>query len=99
MSWVEDQWWFGLEDLVIERGLIDIDDSISDLDILDPKQLLITKGIWLTANREKINIKQMTDRHLYNAIKMIREGRLKREYALPILLNEQERRNGSNKQK
>lgn len=99
MSWVEDQWWFGLEDLVIEKSLIDIDDSISDLDILDPKQLLITKGIWLTANREKINIKQMTDRHLYNAIKMIREGRLKREYALPILLNEQERRNGSNKQK
>lgn len=97
MSWVEDQWWFGLEDYVIERGLIDIDDSISDLDILDPKQLLITKGIWVTANREKINLKQMGDRHLANCIKMIEEGRLKRKYALPILLNEQRRRNGSNK--
>ena len=88
MSWAEEQDWFGLEDLAFEAEAHQ--STIEEL---------VRQGTWTTKDGTEIPIPNMTDRHLYNAIKMIREGRLKREYALPILLNEQKRRNGSNKQK
>lgn len=84
MSWAEEQDWFGLEDYVLE-----IEDEREDA------CELIKQGIWVQANWEKINLRCMTDRHLYNCIRMIEDGRLHREYALPYLKAELNRRNES----
>lgn len=89
MSWVEDQWWFGLEDLVIERGgLSDLDDLICDLDIYPDPFKECKLGNWVTKDGTIIPFKYMTNEHLYNCIKMIETGRLKRTWALPYLKSE-----------
>lgn len=82
MSWVEEQWWFGLEDLALEAQRR-----------TDEARDLFNHGIWLTKERNPIPISSMTDRHLDNCIKMIEEGRLNRRWALSTLRNEREKRN------
>lgn len=77
MSWVEEQSWFGMEDLVIDR--------------LDPHEEILC-GNWVTKYGDCIPLKEMTDKHLANAIKMIEDGRLNRKWALPFLKGEQKRR-------
>lgn len=84
MSWVEEQWWFGLEDLALEMQ-----------ERVDESRELFKQGIWLTRERNPIPITSMTDQHLHNCIKMIEEGRLNRKWALSSLRNEQERRKKS----
>lgn len=81
MSWVEEQWWFGLEDLVLEaRGRA------------NEARGLFNQNIWVTKEGKPISITSMSDQHLYNCIKMIEEGRLNRRWALPKLKAEQKRR-------
>lgn len=83
MSWVEDQQWFGLEDLVIqEEGLL------SDLDDYSDPFEECKLGNWVTKDGTIIPFKYMTNEHLYNCIKMIETGRLKRTWALPYLKSE-----------
>lgn len=81
MSWVEEQWWFGLEDLALA----------AEEQYYQTKHL-IYNGIWTTKDGAKIPIDRMDDNHLKNSIRMIEEGRLDRKYALPILLSEKKRR-------
>lgn len=88
MSWAEDQWWFGLEDFIIERALVDIDDSIPYLDVCPDPFKECELGNWVTKDGTIIPFKYMTDEHLYNCIKMIETGRLNRTWALPYLKSE-----------
>lgn len=81
MSWAEEQDWFGLEDLALEAQ-----------ERANKAKELIKQGIWLTAEQEPVPIRSMTDRHLWNCIKMINEGRLHRPWALLYLVAEQARR-------
>ncbi len=81
MSWAEEQPWFGLEDLALEA-----------MQRQEEAMELIKQGIWVQKNGKKINLVCMTDRHLYNCIKMINEGRLNRPWALVYLVAEQARR-------
>lgn len=79
MSWAEEQDWFGMEDALALRGFDDPEDAIE-------------QGYWIQNNWEPILISSMTDRHIENCIRMIESGRLNREWALPYLKAEQERR-------
>ena len=81
MSWAEEQDWFGLEDLAIEAE-----------QRAERAEELIKQGYWLQADLEPIALKSMTNRHLYNCIRMIEDGRLNRRWALPYLVAEQARR-------
>lgn len=78
MSWVEEQSWWGLEDLVEVFRF--------------PKELLYEEGIWVTKDGKEIPVRDMTDTHLDNAIRMIEDGRLNRRWALPYLKSEKKRR-------
>lgn len=77
MSWAEEQSWFGMEDVVIESPV---------------PQEEILKGNWVQADGRCVSLRRMADKHLENAIKMIEDGRLKREWALPFLKGERQRR-------
>lgn len=77
MSWVKEQSWFGMEDIALESPV---------------PQEEILKGNWVQADGQCIGLRRMTDNHLENAIKMIEDGRLKREWALPFLKGEKQRR-------
>ena len=72
MSWVEEQSWFGLEDLVI--------DSIEQQEIQDN---FLYKHIWTTYDGRAIYIKNMKTSHLINCINKIKRDNW-RLYALPI---------------
>lgn len=50
------------------------------------KKQIAAAAIWFA------EAKEMTDKHLANAIKMIEDGRLNRKWALPFLKGEQKRR-------
>ena len=82
MSWVEDQWWFGMEDMVIEARERQAE-----------ARRMIKQGYWMQADWEPIALRAMTDTHLNNCVKMIESGRLKRRWALPYLKAEIDRRN------
>ena len=77
MSWAEEQDWFGLEDLALQYETL-------DSETLDPKEE-IKHGNWICKDGTVVPICNMTYTHLINSIKMIEEGRLKRNYALPYL--------------
>ena len=77
MSWAEEQSWFGMEDVAIESPV---------------PQEEILKGNWVQADGRCIGLRKMTDNHLKNTIKMIVDGRLKRNWALPFLKGEMMRR-------
>ena len=79
MSWAEDQDWFGMEDALALRGFDDPEDAIE-------------QGYWIMSDWEPIALIAMTDRHLYNWIRMIEDGRLNRPWALPYLKAEQQKR-------
>lgn len=81
MSWAEEQSWFGTEDM-------------SDLgwEDEDPSEL-IKQGYWVCNDWEPIALTTMTNNHLINCVKMIKEGRLNRAWALPYLEKEIKRRN------
>ena len=81
MSWAEEQDWFGLEDLALEAR-----------EKARKAKELIKRGYWLQSNQEPIAIAAMSDRHLWNCIKMINDGRLNRPWALIFLVAEQARR-------
>lgn len=74
MSWAEEQDWFGLEDLAFEAE-----------ERVNEAKDLIEQGYWVQANLKKVPLKSMTIQHLQNCIRMIKEGRLNREWALPYL--------------
>lgn len=83
MAWAEEQWWFGLEDLVIEQQEAEN----------YAFQLLLTHNLWVGKGGEKIyKLKDMDETHIKNCIKMINEGRLDREWAVPVFENELKRR-------
>lgn len=83
MAWAEEQWWFGLEDLVIEQKEAEI----------YAFQLLLGHNLWVGKGGEKIyNVKEMDETHIKNCIKMIKEGRLDRDWAIPVFENELKRR-------
>ena len=56
-----------------------------------PKEEIL-KGNWVQADGRCVMIRNMTDTHLKNTIRMIEDGRLKREWALPYLRSEVKRR-------
>lgn len=80
MSWAEEQDWWGLEDLAIEAEA-----SKSPQDLIEDE-------IWLQANGQEIYLEEMSIQHLNSCIRMIEDGRLHREWALPYLKQEQKRR-------
>lgn len=80
MSWAEEQDWFGTEDML---------ESVPERQ--DPEEL-IKRGYWVQNDWEPIALTAMTDRHLYNCIRMIEDGRLNRPWALPYLKAEQQKR-------
>lgn len=73
MAWVEEQSWFGLEDLYIEY--INHENYIKEL---------CKKNIWITRDNVEINIKDMTTTHIQNCIKRIIKYNW-RLYYLPLL--------------
>lgn len=77
MSWAEEQSWFGMEDVALESPI--------------PQEEILC-GNWVQADGSCVRLRAMTDKHLSNAIKMIEDGRLNREWALPFLKGEQKRR-------
>lgn len=76
MSWAEEQQWFGMEDVAL----------------CDTPQEEILKGNWVQADGTFVLLTNMSDNHLDNAIRMIEDGRLNREWALPYLKGEKKRR-------
>lgn len=83
MAWAEEQWWFGLEDLVIEQKEAEN----------YAFQLLFNHNLWLGKGGEQTyNLKDMNETHIKNCIKMIKEGRLNRDWAIPVFENELKRR-------
>ena len=82
MSWVEEQSWFGLEDLVIDS--IEQQQEIQDN--------FLYKHIWTTYDGRAIYIKNMKTSHLVNCINKIKRDNW-RLYALPILEMELKLRN------
>lgn len=99
MAWAEEQWWFGLEDVVLERGLFDLDDLVENIDVNhydiaeNARSLFLNYHIWVGKGRKKTyNLSEMDETHIKNCIKMIKEGRLNREWALPIFEDELKRR-------
>lgn len=88
MSWAEDQWWFGLEDLVMEREGSDLDDFIYDSDIYSDPFEECELGNWVTKDGKIIPFNKMTNNHIRNCIKMIEDGRLNRTWALLYLKSE-----------
>ena len=80
MAWAEEQDWFGLEDLVIEK-------------LEEDKYNLIHK-IWVTRNNVKIPINKMETTHIKNCIKCIERSnfKLRPEY-YKLLKQELTRRN------
>ena len=87
MAWAEEQWWFGLEDLVIEHQEAEN----------YAFQLLLCNHIWVGKGGENFyTLSQMSDTHIKNCIKMIKDGRLDRDWAIPVFEEELKRRaNGS----
>ena len=99
MAWAEEQWWFGLEDVVLERGLFDLDDLVENIDVKhydraeNARNLFLNYHIWVGKGGEKTyNLSEMDETHIKNCIKMIKEGRLDRYWAIPIFENELKRR-------
>jgi hypothetical protein len=82
MSWVEEQSWFGLEDLVL--------DNIEEQQTI--KANFICNQIWTTKEGSSIHIKKMKTPHLVNCINKIKRENW-RVYALPILETELKSRN------
>ena len=83
MAWAEEQWWFGLEDLVLE-----LEERRERV-----RSLFLNHHIWVGKGGEKAyNLNAMDETHIKNCIKMIKEGRLNRYWALPIFENEIKRR-------
>ena len=81
MSWAEEQEWFGLEDIALEY----------EQQAIDIKELLL-QGYWTMANGKQIALKEMSDHHISKGIMAINEGRINREYAIPYLQYELEKR-------
>ena len=82
MSWVEEQDWFGLEDLVLEAYYSnDMDSQVEYI------------PAWRMANGDLIAIEDMSTSHIKNCIKMIykENGTWRREY-LRLFENELRRR-------
>ena len=82
MSWVEEQDWFGLEDLV--QNSIEEQQEIKDN--------LLYNQIWTTYDGKAIHIKNMKTSHLVNCINKIKRDNW-RLYALTILETELKLRN------
>lgn len=82
MSWVEEQSWFGLEDLVL--------DSIEEQQEI--KNNFLYNQIWTTCDKRTIPVKYMKTSHLINCINKIKRDNW-RLYALPILEIELKLRN------
>lgn len=81
MSWVEEQSWFGLENLVFDAKISEI----------DAEEKLELQGVWSTKDGREMKLAQMTETHIRNCIKKC-ERENWRLWALPILENELSKR-------
>jgi hypothetical protein len=80
MSWVEEQSWFGLEDLVVEARQNYLENLNSNL--------------WETRDGDTINISDMSESHIRHCINKILRDNWRMDY-LPLLkaeLNKRRRR-------
>lgn len=73
MSWVEEQSWFGLEDLVIAEQ--------------EKHEELLAKKLWKNAKGEILQISSMPTHHLKMCINKIQRDDWREDY-LPILIAE-----------
>lgn len=81
MSWVEEQSWFGLEDIALEA--IEYDALV--------REKFLSTGMWSTQYDGDIHLSQMTTIHIINCIKKCKREQW-RLWALPILENELSKR-------
>lgn len=63
MAWAEEQDWFGLEDLVIEK--------------LEEDEYNLIHKIWVTRDKVEIPINKMETSHIKNCIKCIEKSNFK----------------------
>ena len=81
MSWVEEQSWFGLENLVFDAKISEI----------DAEEKLELQGVWSTKDGREMKLSQMTETHIRNCIKKC-ERENWRLWALPFLQQELKKR-------
>ena len=62
MTWAEEQDWWGLEDLLVDRMIIE-----SNI----PTDSITQEILWETKDLDLIPISQMTTHHIQNCIRMI----------------------------
>lgn len=85
MSWAEEQYWFGTEDMLPDNYLYGSDYDM-DLEKIEYKQdskiEYIAYPAWRMNNGELIAIRDMTTQHIKNCIRMIyrRNGTWRNQY-------------------
>lgn len=67
MAWAEEQDWFGFETAE------EYDEHLKLIDEMPIVSFAYPEYIWITKDGKKINVRDMTDSHLANAIKMLQK--------------------------